>query len=247
MSNPLHRYHLILHAIASSLNGLSLPELATATGLPRSTAHRMAASLREIEYVDLDAASGNYVLGKAIVRLMRQSLVQDKKLSSFRPALSFIVNNLSETAFFARFTGSEVDLVEAITPVGKDRLYIYPGVGSRPLDKCSSSKAILAYLDRESLNAVLRPGNAIHEGSSMDAVIRELEQVNKQGFAVCDGEIDEGVYSVACPVLLGKAGPLYSIGIVGPAGRMKERGMDEIVDVLHAGADMAMQALLEDD
>src|SRR3546814_2306494 len=59
MSNPLHRYHLVLHAIASSLNGLSLPELALVTELPRSTAHRMAVALREIDYVELDPLTGN--------------------------------------------------------------------------------------------------------------------------------------------------------------------------------------------
>src|SRR3546814_1669294 len=137
MSNKLHRYHLVLHAIASSLNGLSLPELALVTELPRSTAHRMAVALREIDYVELDPLTGNYILGKAIVRLMRQSLMQDKKLAAFKPALGFLVNNLGETAFFARFTGQEIDLVEAMTPAGKARLYIYPGVGSRPLDKRS--------------------------------------------------------------------------------------------------------------
>src|SRR3546814_13513058 len=120
MSNPLHRYHLVLHAIASSLNGLSLPELALVTELPRSTAHRMAVALREIDYVELDPLTGNYILGKAIVRLMRQSLMQDKKLAAFKPALGFLVNNLGETAFFARFTGQEIDLVEAMTPAGKE-------------------------------------------------------------------------------------------------------------------------------
>src|SRR3546814_9909630 len=106
-----------------------------------------------------------------------------------------------------------------MTPAGKDRLYSYPEVGSRPLDKCSSSKAILAYLDRASLESLMQSGEMLDSDFSFESMLGELEQVNKQGFAVCDGEIDEGVYSVACPVMHGAAGGLYSIGIVGPAAR----------------------------
>lgn len=51
MSNPLNRYHHILHAIAGRPGGLSLADLAAATGLPRSTTHRMATTLREIDYL----------------------------------------------------------------------------------------------------------------------------------------------------------------------------------------------------
>jgi DNA-binding IclR family transcriptional regulator len=244
MSNPLHRYHLILHAVASAPQGLALAELAAATALPRSTAHRMAASLREIQYVDIDPGTGNYVLGNGIVSLMRQSLTQDKRLAAFKPALNLIVHGLGETAFFARFLDNRVDLVEALTPAARDRLYIYPGVGARPLDKCSSSKAILAYLGPEKVETLLEPGNDLGSHEHLDAVLEELHRVNQQGFAVCDGEIDEGVYSVSCPVIVGKVGGLYSVGVVGPAARLKSRDVKDIVSVLQAGAALAVEGLL---
>lgn len=244
MSNPLHRYHLILHAIASSPQGLGLAELAAATALPRSTAHRMATSLRDIEYVDIDPGTGNYVLGNGIVALMRQSLMQDKRLAAFKPALNLIVHDLGETAFFARFLDNRVDLVEALTPAARDRLYIYPGVGARPLDKCSSSKAILAYLGPDQVETLLHPDHDLRGHEHLDAVIEELHRVNQQGYAVCDGEIDEGVYSVSCPVIVGREGGLYSVGVVGPSARLKDRDVGEIVAVLQAGAALAVEGLL---
>jgi DNA-binding IclR family transcriptional regulator len=244
MSNPLHRHHLILHAVASSAQGLSLAQLAAATSLPRSTAHRMAMSLRDIDYLDINVATGNYVLGSAIVQLMRNSLTQDNKLDSFTPALNFIVGRLEETAFFARFLDNEVYLIKAVTPSRKDQLYIYPGVGSRPLDKCSSSKAILAHMDREEAKSLLSRTLQHNEQPHLPFLIKELDQVNEQGFAICDGDIDEGVCSLACPVLTGKAGGLYSIGVVGPAGRLKSLGTDEIVTVLKTAAELAAANLL---
>jgi DNA-binding IclR family transcriptional regulator len=246
MSNPLHRHHRILHAVASNAKGLSLSQLVVAAKLPRSTAHRMATSLREIDYLDLDDASGNFVLGSALVQLMRNSLVQDNKLPSFTPALNFIVGRLEETAFFSRLWNHEVDLIKAVTPSRKDQLYIYPGVGNRPLDRCSSSKAILAYLEQEEALSLLDPLARDTPGLDLASLMTELSQVNKQGFAVCDGEIDEGVYSVACPVFSGTGHGLYSIGVVGPSARLKSHDIHEIVDVLRSAADLAMTDLLNE-
>lgn len=244
MSNPLHRHHLILHAVAGSAQGLSLAQLAASTGLPRSTAHRMAMSLRDIDYLDVDVATGNYVLGSAMIHLMRNSLTQDNRLDSFTPALNFIVGRLEETAFFARFLDNEVCLIKAVTPSRKDQLYIYPGVGNRPLDKCSSSKAILAYMDREEAKSLLFRTYQDDTQPHLPSLIQELDLVNEQGFAICDGDLDEGVCSFACPVLTGKAGGLYSIGVVGPAARLKSLGTDEIVSVLKTAAELAATNLL---
>ncbi|NGM86684.1 IclR family transcriptional regulator [Parapusillimonas sp. SGNA-6] len=244
MSNPLHRYHVILHAIASSPQGLGLADLAAATSLPRSTAHRMASALREIDYVDIDPRTGNYILGNGIVALMRQSLMQDKRLAAFKPALNLIVHDLGETAFFARFMDNRVDLVEALTPTARDRLYIFPGVGGRPLDKCSSSKAILAYRSPKEVETLLQPDHGLGDHERLDGLIDELHRVSQQGYAVCDGEIDEGVYSVSCPVIVGDMAGLYSVGVVGPAARLKDRDVNEIVSVLQAGAALAVEGLL---
>lgn len=244
MSNPLNRYHRILHAVSGHSLGLSLADLAAATGLPRSTTHRLATSLREIDYLGVDDASGNFVLGDGLVRLMRASLTQDSKLALFNPALNFVVGRLEETAFCARLLNDEVDLVQAVTPTRKDQLYIYPGVGSRPLDKCSSSKAILAYLDPPRIQALLEPLARSTPSLRVADLMDELDQVHRQGFAVCDGEIDEGVLSVACPVMDGQARGLYSIGVVGPAARLKSHDLREIVSVLHSAADLAAAELL---
>ncbi|MCW0211120.1 MAG: helix-turn-helix domain-containing protein, partial [Achromobacter sp.] len=199
MSNPLNRYHRILHAVSGHSLGLSLADLAAATGLPRSTTHRLATSLREIDYLGVDDATGNFVLGDGLVRLMRASLTQDSKLALFNPALNFVVGRLEETAFCARLLNDEVDLVQAVTPTRKDQLYIYPGVGSRPLDKCSSSKAILAYLDPPRIQALLEPLARSTPSLRVADLMDELDQVHRQGFAVCDGAMDEGVRCGASP------------------------------------------------
>ncbi|HLU01326.1 MAG TPA: IclR family transcriptional regulator [Advenella sp.] len=246
MSNPLQRYHHILNTIAGTVHGLSLADLAQTAGLPRSSTHRLATSLKEIGYLSIDDATGNYMLGDALVQLMRSSLLQDSKLSSFTPSLNFIVGKLEETAFFARLSNRSVDLIKAVTPARKDQLYIYPGIGSRPIDKCSSSKAIMAYLEPDDALLLLDSVEACEGKMERTELIQQLRQVNEQGFAICDGEIDEGVYSVACPVFSGAAKGLYSIGVVGPSARLKSQRIEHIVNVLQSVASLAEENLLND-
>jgi DNA-binding IclR family transcriptional regulator len=55
---------------------------------------------------------------------------------------------------------------------------------------------------------------------------RHLKKVRDQGFAVCVDELDPGVLSYACPIMVAGAGVLYSVGVVGLSRRIatfKER------------------------
>ncbi|UUZ62627.1 hypothetical protein LP417_22125 [Polaromonas sp. P1-6] len=56
----------------------------------------------------------------------------------------------------------------------------------------------------------------LEASTTLPSFITQLRQVGQDGYAICDGEIDEGVFSLACPVHLGSMLGLYSIGVVGP-------------------------------
>src|SRR5690606_24253792 len=141
------RYHQILVAVSDHPAGLSLGELVQAANLPRSTVHRIATALCAVRYLRLTSESV-YVLGPALIELLRRSLTGSEFSVSFQPALQFLVKELGETAFFARLSNKQVELVEALTPDAADRSYVHPGIGQRPIDTCSSSKAILAFADQ---------------------------------------------------------------------------------------------------
>jgi len=197
-----------------------------------------------MDYIELDENTGTFVLGPAILRLMRSAVLQDLRLSSFEPALSYIVGKLDETAFLARLQHGGVDLVRAITPTRRDQSYVYPGVGSRPLDRCSSSKAILAFTDPDTAKGMLEPLMADDQKTDMQALLQELDDIGRQGYAICDGEIDEGVFSIACPVRFGTQHTAYSIGVVGPSARLKSHGIPQLVNVLQAAAQQAVAEIL---
>lgn len=244
--SPLARYHQVLLAVSKRTGGLNLNDLIRDTSLPRSSAHRIASSLCGVGYLETDSA-GVYLLGPVFKELLRRSLTADNRLKAFQPALQFLASELKETAFFARFVDGTVSLTHAVTPALAERSYIYPGTGERPLDTCSSSKAILAYADQQLVQSMYETGNLPFDSSeSLRSFMTTLRKVSHDGYAVCDGEIDEGAYSLACPVPVGPMLGLFSIGVVGPSSRMKSMDMEHLVKVVQVAADMASSHLLQD-
>lgn len=243
-SGPLERYHQVLQAVSAAPSGMNLQALQAAAQLPRSSAHRIAAALCDIEYLALDA-SGLYTLGPAFQELLRRSLVSDKHVEAFLPALRFLVAELGESAFYARLVDGKVDLVRALTPSTGERSFVYPGTGPRPLDTCSSSKAILAYQDLDVVHQMFLGGQLPHgPESTWERWVSALRGVGEKGYAVCDGEIEEGVFSLSCPVHVGPIRGLYSIGAVGPAQRMKDKPLEHLVATIERAAAMAAQELV---
>lgn len=85
-------------------------------------------------------------------------------------------------------------------------------------------KSILAYLPELEFHRYCQgvPWNAITPKTitSKQSLFSRLEQVRKQGFAICDEEYCIGVRSIACVILDVFNYPRYSIGIWGPVERM---------------------------
>lgn len=244
--SPLARYHQILLAVSKRSAGLNLNDLVRDTKLPRSSAHRIASSLCSVGYLQTDAV-GTFSLGPVFRELLKRSLTADNRLRAFQPALQFLAAELKETAFFARFVDGTVNLAHAITPATTERSYIYPGTGERPLDTCSSSKAILAYADQQLVQDMYEAGHLPFDSStSLRNFMTTLRRVSHDGYAICDGEIDEGAYSLACPVPVGPMLGLFSIGVVGPSSRMKTIGTEKLVEVVQKAAAMASAHLIED-
>lgn len=248
-STPLLRYHQVLQIVAEHTEGVTFTQLAEATGLPRSTSHRIASALCGVGYLEhMEDAKGTYVLGPALLSLLRSTALADSRLLAFKDALQFLSNKLGETAFFARFANDQVQLMEAVTPQPQNRSFVHPGVGPRPLSKCSSSKAILAYTSPEEverlLNLEILPG--LKEKATAKGFLAQLRKVAQDGYAICDGEIEPGIYSLACPVPVGNMMGLYSLGVVGPATRLKAMPDGELARIVKSAAAIASEQLLRD-
>lgn len=243
----LARYHRILTAVAAAGEGLGAAEIGKATELPRSTAHRLALALCEVGYLQQDQAA-IFTLGSGLDEILTIRLLSAQKSRAILPVLHDLASEMRETAFLARRRLDKIEIVDALPAPDARQSYIHPGLGERPLDRCSSSKAILAFCDESEVANWLKGGgrDSAAPAQDMASFMRELSEVRANGYAVCDGEIDEGVFSIACPVFIEPFGAVYSIGVTGPAARLRSQLTQDIAQRVRRASERAAARLAAD-
>src|SRR5690606_20389285 len=107
-----------------------------------------------------------------------------------------------------------------------------------------SSKAILAFTDPDTAKGMLEPLMADDQKTAMHALLQELDDIGRHGDAMCDGEIGEGAFSIACPVRSGTQHAAYTIGGAGTSTRLKSHGIPQLVNVLQAATQQAVAEIL---
>ncbi len=234
----LTRYAAVLDALAAAPEGLSLTEVVRATGLPRGTAHRLLGALRGVGYIAGRDGRKVYVLGPRLLRLLHLGRAPAAVAPLVRPLLDALTARFGETAFLAKLAGQEVRSAAMRVPDSESQSYVQPG-RVMPVHAAASAKAIWAYQEDGAVAALLAEPRLRFTDKTrvLEAQVRaDLARVRDCGFAVCDGELDPGVLSYACPVHLDGAGVLYSIGMVGLSQRLGRFASGEVVGALQEAA-----------
>ncbi len=234
----LNRYALVLETVAAAPGGLSLTEIMHATGLPRGTIHRLITGLLNTGFIEPSDGRKVYVLGKRLLRMLHLGTPSQVIDGLVSPLLRELVTHFKETAFLAALIDSEVQSVAMVVPSGEPQAYVQPG-RVMPIHAAASAKVVFAYQDTSLVEKVLtRPLIKYTENARIDkATIRsELERVRDDGFAVCREELDPGILSYACPIHIKDLGVIYSVGLVGPAKRLRQFDESEIVANLRRAA-----------
>lgn len=246
-SSKLERVALILESVASAPDGLTLNEIAACLDLPVPTVHRLTGNLLRLGYLEGARGRSRYHLGMRLLRLAHSGLPTESIRVAVAGVLQELADQFDETAYMVRLHGYELKLFTHVFPSLTLRTVIHPG-DHFPVNATSSGKAIIAFQhDAIAERAIDGPHEKYRPGTLTDSrkIRLELAHVREHGYAVSDDEYDAGVYAVACPVHVGGAGVLYSVGVVGLRERfLTKYELDDIVAALKGAADKLSQVLL---
>ena len=219
----------LLKAVADSRQPLTVVELAAATGLNRSTAWRLLATLDQHGLVERDPVTQRYSVGYAILQ-MAAGGDYDALVRRARPAIERLANETGETASLAvakRFDLVYVDQVEASQVMSPNWLG-----RAAPLHATSSGKAFLAWLPPEERVALLTPARlkrytptTITTRAELES---ELEAVRRDRYAVCVGELEQTLYGASAAVLNERERPVAIVSVWGPEHRIPRERLAEI-------------------
>ena len=214
------RIFSIIEVLAAHPAGMPLQQLAAGTGLAKSTAHRLLASLIALGYARQGEDTGRYALTLKMLELSSGSLNNMDIMGVARIHLERL----------AQRTG---DAVHLVVRDAQDIVYIYKAesgplrmssrVGLRsPLYCTGVGKAILATLPEEEVRQIwrsVRPQRLTeHTVSTLEGLLDQLKTVRREGYAVDDEENELGIrcVAVAIPGPGRKAESAFSISGLAP-------------------------------
>ena len=148
----LARSAAILRALAENPAGLTLAQIASQVGLPRSTVHRIVVALEEQAWVY--GTEPGYRLGYGLLALA--DAVRGNIEAEARPFLVRLSRELDETVDLSLLTGSSMTFVDQVVAVRRLRAVSAIGL-SFPLHCTANGKAVLAAHDAAAARRLLAP------------------------------------------------------------------------------------------
>jgi DNA-binding IclR family transcriptional regulator len=226
IAEGVERVVVTLDMLGAEPNGLGVSDVARALRVHRSTASRLLATLATSGMVERDDATQRYRIGARIVGLAATAVARLPVVSQARPELEQLSAATSETVNLAILDRLHVVYVDQVTPA--QTVVMASWVGRRsPVHASSSGKVMLAWGDRRTTEAVLRRRlDALTDRTITDPddVRRVLVEVRRRGYAASNGELEDGLVTIAAPVLIdGRA--VAAVSISGPAYRLPARDL----------------------
>src|SRR5690625_1136093 len=234
----------LLELLADEGGQASLSELASQTELPLPTIHRLMRTLLAHGYVR-QLPSREYSLGPRLIRLGESAGRQFG--TAAQPFLTRLARELGESANLAMIDRDMAVYVAQASSAHSMRMFTE--VGRRVFTHSTGvGKAVLSQLPDETVleitNRVGMPASTDKSITTQADLLKELDQIRDQGFAIDDGEQELGVRCFAVPVP--DAPTPTALSISGPDVRVTYELGKDAVPVLTQVARVISDALLDD-
>ena len=212
----------LLVRVLESEEPVALTELASAAGLPKSTASRLVSALERRGLIEQDGERGRLRPGPAILRVAERSMLQRNVVEMSKPALDALSQATGETINLA-VPGPEG--VEHIAQVDS-RHFLGAGhwIGRSVGYAHSANGKVFAAFDRAPANVAVASMNG------------ELEAVRRDGYAKSIDELEIGLAAIAAPVRGARGEVIAALSISGPTLRMTPARIDELKPILTSEA-----------
>lgn len=229
-----------MSAFSSARPIASVSELAMATNLTKSTAHRILNTLVQHGLIVQVPKTTNYCLGPRIMSLAEVARLHVSLEMLAEPTMTGLRDYTSETVALHVLDGTPmrrtVSQVESTLPLR--RIYTDVGVPIPP-HQGAPGKVLLAFSPEETQRRVLSRDlrDAVtHTRIDPDTLRQELSSVHEDGYAISiEGRVI-GVVGVAVPVFQHDGTVVAALSISVPSVRADETKMRELVPRLVQGA-----------
>lgn len=227
-SGSLEKAIEILFHLHAQPGGAGVSEIGRALHIPKSSVHRVLATLTRRDLVERDAR-GRYRTGMGLVALGLGALEREPLLAAARPVLESEAAEIGDTVFLVAARGGRLLVLDKAE--GSGFLRAAPRVGAEvPVHATAVGKLFLAFGDE----AVRVPSGELRSytaqtASTQGQLLAAVGRAREQGFAVNRGEWIAGLAVAAAPVVV--RGAMLAAVAVGTTGeRLEEVGADVLAE-----------------
>jgi IclR family pca regulon transcriptional regulator len=191
----------VIRAFGRDRPSMTLSDIADVTGLTRATARRFLLTLIELGYVRADGRL--FALTPRVLDLGFSYLSGLGLPEIVAPYLEQLSRTLNESASASVLDGGDIVYIARVP--ARRIMTVSITVGTRfPAHATSMGRVLLAALDDRQLDGYLAAigREALTEKTLTDAAaLREtLDQIRRQGWALVDQELEQGLRSIAAPL-----------------------------------------------
>lgn len=189
-----------MRALSEPGPGLTLTDVSRATGLTRAAARRFLLTLQTLGYVRSDGRL--FALTPRVLELGYAYLSALSLPEIAAPHLEALVAEVHESSSVSVLDDDDIVYVARVPTRRIMRVGI--NVGTRlPALVTSMGRVLLAYADDDTVSALIaRPPERFTERTltAPEDLRRALQRTRRQGWALVDQELEEGLRSVAAPI-----------------------------------------------
>ena len=218
----------VIRSFSAQAPRQTLSEVAARSGLTRAGARRILLTLQALGYVENDGR--DFRLTARILDLGFAYISSMPIWNLAEPVVEALVEAVKESSSAAVLDGTDIVYVMRVPThkIMKNSL----GIGSRLPAHCTSlGRMLLAGLSDDEVRARLDGSNlkplTRHTLTDPAIVLTRVQQARKQGWCLVNQELEEGLISLAAPLLDASGRTVAALNLSGQANRTSARVMQD--------------------
>lgn len=224
---------------------LSLVDLSRSAGFDKATTRRLLMELASHGIVEQNPTTRNWRIGPGALRLARLRADQFPLIEVARPVVEDLVRDAGETVHMSELTGGKLCNVLVLESARAIRVSLSLGQ-ILPFNCTASGMAMIAFGPPEIRKAVMKgPLRAVTPNSIVDHAVLAVhaDQARERGYAIAEQGFEEGVVSVAAPLLKLDGVAFGALSVATPSHRITPEVIGAHGDRVRAAASRIQASL----
>lgn len=203
-SGTVKKAILVLEQVASFERPVRFPEVLEVSDFPKGTLYRLMKTLVDQSMLSFDPADQTYSLGIRLIRLAHAAWKNASLAPIARPFIESLASDLQETVHLAQIDNGQVLFIDKLQATGRSETLAKAGKVV-PAYCTGVGKAMLAFMAPKRLELALQQQAYFKytpsTHGSPDTLIAELNQIRDTGISYDREEHEQGIISIAAPIL----------------------------------------------